>query len=84
MTTTADTIIELADMALAQAIACSLRVPPQGTWADEADALRTAVEFLVAERDALRAAHESIATLDHTRPLLDARTISRAALRGPP
>ena len=56
MTTTADTIIELADMALAQAIACSLRVPPQGTWADEADALRTAVESLVAEHDAARAA----------------------------
>lgn len=45
---------------------------------------RAAVESLAAERDALKAAHEAIATLDHTRPLLDARAISRAALRGQP
>lgn len=50
--------------------------------AQKQQALRLAVESLVAERDTLRSAHEAIATLDHTRPLLDARTISRAALRG--
>ena len=80
MTTTTDELMELAEY-YAGETASDLQFRDGDSDGCRA-ALRTAVEILVAERDALRAAHESIATLDHTRPLLDARTISRAALKG--
>ena len=91
MTTTADTIMELADEYASEAMGGGYPDADESTRS----ALRTAVESLVAERDALRTAAENVITCnrDHARDQYGdenkAETWAcvvalRAALRGQP
>lgn len=68
----------------AEEIVRILREMPMDVHPDVAIEAAGLIETLVAERDQLKAALEAIATLDHTRPLIDARSIARAALKGQP